>query len=273
MITFPHAKINLGLHVLRKRDDGFHDIESCLYPVGLRDILEVIVNDRGETLFESSGITIPGDPKENLCLKAYELVAEDYPMKTVNIHLHKQIPVGAGLGGGSSNGVSMLQLLNNVFDLSIPPERLMKYAVELGSDCPFFLSNSPSLVSGKGNQVEETEIDLSTYTIALVFPDIHIVTAEAYALVRNWSNRKSLKEILLLPVEKWKDHLHNDFEDVIFNTYPELAIIKQHLYDAGAVYASMSGSGSTLFSLFRKIPEDLSEISFQYPHTFISGQF
>lgn len=251
MLKFPNAKINLGLNIVAKRNDGYHDIESCFYPIPIKDALEIIPAEKSS--FETAGLSIPGLSDDNLVLKAYELLKADYHLTPVEIILHKNIPMGAGLGGGSADGAFMLTLLNEFFNLELSNEKLESYALQLGSDCPFFITNKPKLVSGRGEIFENTSLDLSGYFLALAFPEIHIGTAEAYQVVKPKRPEISIKEIIeKYPVEDWKGKLVNDFEAGIFEKYPKLKQIKNRFYDNGAVYASMTGSGSTIFGLFNK---------------------
>jgi 4-diphosphocytidyl-2-C-methyl-D-erythritol kinase len=251
MLTFPNAKINLGLNITAKRVDGYHDIESCFYPIPMKDALEIIPSE--SLKFNSTGIPIPGNSEDNLVIKAYHLIKADFDIPAVEIILHKNIPMGAGMGGGSADGAFMLTLLNDYFKLNISKEKLEEYALKLGSDCPFFIENKPKLVTGRGELFEETSIDLSGYYIGLVFPAIHISTAEAYNGIIPLKAEISVKEsIENHPIEEWKMILKNDFEKGIFRTHPELQAIKNKFYDDGAVYASMTGSGSTIFGLFDK---------------------
>jgi 4-diphosphocytidyl-2-C-methyl-D-erythritol kinase len=250
MIAFPPCKINLGLNILSKRQDGFHNIETCSYPIPWTDILEVI--PAGETEVTFSGNSIPGRAEQNLCLKAYELIKNDFGIGPVKIHLHKIIPIGAGLGGGSSDAAYTLRLLSNVFELSLTPDQLRKYAAQLGSDCSFFTQDKPQLGSGKGELLHDLDITLNGFWLILVKPPTHISTQQAYSGVVPKSPKTTLHEILPLPPSRWKGSLENDFEESIFSIYPEISTIKNQLYAQGAVYASMSGSGSSVFGLFEK---------------------
>jgi len=254
MIAFPNAKINLGLKVLHKRPDGFHNIETIFYPVGLSDILEIIPTKDGVLSFAATGLRIPGDPKENLCLKAFHLLSSDLHLPPVKIHLHKVIPIGAGLGGGSSDGAFTIKLLNDIFSLGLSDDQMMDYARNLGSDCAFFILNKPAFAFGKGDRFEFIDLDLSGYRIGIETPEIHINTVEAYAMIRPKSEPSEffpiLKKIISQPVKEWKDLLVNDFEHPVFNKYPELEKIKQDFYERGALYASLSGSGSSIFGIF-----------------------
>lgn len=255
MLKFPNAKINLGLNITAKRTDGYHDIESCFYPIPLKDALEIIPAKK--LRFESTGLKIPGNSKDNLVLKAYELLKADFDLHALDIILHKNIPMGAGMGGGSADGAFMLTLLNKYFDLGIANKELEAYALQLGSDCPFFIDNQPKLVSGRGEIFESTKLDLSGYYLALVYPNIHISTAEAYSGVKPQKAQISIKEIIENhPVEEWKRLLKNDFEVGIFEKYPKLEELKNKFYEDGAIYASMTGSGSTIFGIFKEQPKN-----------------
>ena len=246
MIVYPNAKINLGLNVLRKREDGYHDISSVFYPVKeCVDILEIIKSEEFE--FTNSGIEIPDG--ENLCEKAWKLLHTDFGIGNVTIHLHKQIAIGAGLGGGSSDASFTLKSLNELFDLNLNNKELEKYALRLGSDCPFFIDNTPKLVEGIGEKMTSIDLDLSNYEIRLVNPDIHISTKEAYSRVVPRIPVLEVEKIIELPIIEWKEKLKNDFEESIFLKHPELRELKDQLYKEGAIYASMSGSGSVIFSI------------------------
>ena len=254
MIVYPHSKINLGLHVIRKRDDEFHELETLFYPLDLCDALEIIPAADGKTEFTSSGIAIPGNGSDNLCVKAYEILQRDYELPPVKIHLHKMIPVGAGLGGGSSDTAFSLKVLNDLYSLKLQDEKLQHYAQQLGSDCSFFLGNTPAYATGRGEILTPYPFSLKSYSLVLVKPDVHISTADAYAGTTPKQPETPLKETLSLPPEKWKDLLVNDFEKTIFRKFPQIAKIKSQLYNMGAVYACMSGSGSSVFGIFRNKP-------------------
>ena len=249
MLSFPNCKINLGLRILRRRDDGYHQLETVFYPLPVKDALETIRSQ--ELTFTASGLPIPGDPTDNLCLKAWQLLKKDLPeLPPVQIHLHKHIPMGAGLGGGSADGAFMLQLLNKQFHLELSTERLIQYAAQLGSDCPFFIINKPCLGGGRGEELQPIELDLSSYRMALVSPGTHIGTAWAFSQCTPSEKGKPVREIIAQPVNTWAAELVNDFEAAIFPAYPELKRIKEELYNAGAIYASMTGSGSAFYGIF-----------------------
>ncbi|MBK6264037.1 4-(cytidine 5'-diphospho)-2-C-methyl-D-erythritol kinase [Marivirga sp. S37H4] len=254
MISFPNAKINLGLNILSKRADGYHNISSCFYPIPVKDALEIIPAQR--TTFESTGLKIPGKPEENLVWKAYHLLNKEFNLPEVEIVLHKAIPMGAGIGGGSADGAFMLKLLNDYFKLNLSTEKLENYALKLGSDCPFFIQNKPKLVSGRGEIFEDIAVDLQGYFVGLVFPGIHIGTKEAYNGIHPKNPETPIKEIIENhPLKDWKNNLKNDFEESVFKQHPTLALIKNKLYDSGAIYASMTGSGSTMYGIFKEKPE------------------
>ena len=249
MIAFPNAKINLGLNIVSKRPDGYHNLESCFYPVLWQDILEILPSKK--TQFTSSGIDIPGNPDSNLCLKAYQFLKKDFDIPPVNIHLHKIIPIGAGLGGGSADATFTLKMLNELFELQISDESLERYASQLGSDCPFFVENKPVYATGTGTDFSSINIDLTGKYIVIVKPEVHVSTAKAYAGITPQVPPINVKEIIeIRNTREWKDLLKNDFEEGIFHSHPEVAAVKQLLYDHGAIYASMSGSGSAVFGIF-----------------------
>ena len=253
MILFPNAKINLGLHVLSKRKDGYHDIETCMVPIPLFDALEIILDKK--TTFTSTGLEIPGNEKDNLILKALKLIRKDFnELPPVNIHLHKNIPMGAGLGGGSADAAFALKLYNNLFDLFLEDWFLEDYAAVLGSDCPFFIENTPKIATGRGEVLEEVKVNLKGKWILLVNPKLHIGTKEAYAGLTPKLPDHSIKD-LLPNRDLWKEHLVNDFETSIFKIYPQIDELKKEMYERGAFYAAMSGSGSTVFGLFDEEPD------------------
>lgn len=254
MIVYPNCKINLGLRILRKRADGYHDLETIFYPIKLNDMLEVLPGKPMAGLpvqLSLSGIPVSGNAADNLCVKAWHLLKNAYPeLPPVQLHLHKIIPTGAGLGGGSADAAFTLLLLNKLFRLNCPMEQLAAFALQLGSDCPFFLTNSPCLATGRGEILTPVPLDLNGYALMLVNPGIHVSTAAAFAGITPAEPATSVNEIIQLPVSQWKDRLLNDFEKTVFAQHPEIAAIKDTLYAAGAVYAAMSGSGSTVFGLF-----------------------
>lgn len=270
MIAFPNCKINLGLHILQKRTDGFHDIETVFYPFPLTDALEIIQSTEPHSTLDTSGITIDALAEDNICFKAYALLKKDFPqLPAVKMHLHKTIPAGAGLGGGSADGAFALQMLNKKFSLGLPQETLINYALQLGSDCPFFVLNRPCVAGGRGELLEPIALDLTAYSIVLVNPGIHVNTGRAFSQVQLNPKPASLKSVITRPVSEWRSALINDFEAPVFKEYPEIREIKESFYKKGALYASMTGTGSTVYALFEK--ERLP--SFNFPdHYFISVQ-
>jgi 4-diphosphocytidyl-2-C-methyl-D-erythritol kinase len=258
MVVFPNAKINLGLRVVAKRSDGYHDIDTVFYPIPFYDILEIIPSNK-DVEFTFSGKEIIGNINSNLCYKAYQLIKKDYPqIPSVKIHLHKNIPMGAGLGGGSSDGAFMLKILNEKFQLGITGDVLEHYALQLGSDCPFFIANKACGASGRGEQFESIELDLKNKSFLLVNPGLHVSTADAFSKINIANNISPCTSVVKYPIYKWKELLINDFEHSVFEIHPILKEIKETLYSAGAVYASMTGTGSSIYGIFEKdIPENL----------------
>jgi 4-diphosphocytidyl-2-C-methyl-D-erythritol kinase len=260
MIAFPNAKINLGLNILSKRNDGFHDIETVMYPIALCDVLEILESKTRATVFNCTGLSIdnnnePAAVGNNIVIRLYELLKIDFSLPAVHIHLHKVIPIGAGLGGGSSDCAHTIMLLNKLFNLKISDEQMQHYVSRLGSDCAFFLANQPALATARGEILQLLKLSLGDYYIYLVKPPTYINTAQAYSWVSVSGNWPSISYIIERPVIEWKDVLVNAFEKPVFERYPEIRRIKEKLYDAGAVFASMSGSGSALFGLFEHEPE------------------
>ena len=252
MILFPPAKINLGLNILRKREDGYHAIASCMYPIPLCDVLEILPAE--SFMFKQTGLEIDGADDDNLVVKAWRLLNERYDIPPVYIHLRKNIPMGAGLGGGSADATFTLRGLNALFELNLSVKTLQNLAAELGSDCPFFVVDQPQLAEGRGELLSPIDINLDGYYLKILNPGIHIGTAEAYANVHFSKGEKSLVEILSNAPETWKDQLENGFEPSAFESHPKLKLLKDSLYTEGAIYASMTGSGSTLFGLFSEEP-------------------
>ena len=254
MISFPNAKINLGLKVVSKREDGYHNLDTVFYPIQFYDILEIIPTsgvDIPEVSFTTSGKKINGETSSNLCIKAYNLLKKDFPtIKSISLHLHKNIPMGAGMGGGSADGAFMIKMLNEKFMLGLDDESMKSYALQLGSDCPFFISNKPSHATGRGELLTEINCDLSKKTILIVNPGIHVSTAEAFGKIKISENSISPAEIVQQPIESWKGLLENDFEKTVFDHHPNIKKIKEKMYDMGAIYASMTGSGSTVYGIF-----------------------
>lgn len=250
MVVFPNAKINIGLNIVEKRPDGFHNLESCFYPVGWSDVLEIL--PATDFAFRSSGVDIPEGGGGNLCQRAYDLVAADYPIEPVDMHLLKCIPVGAGLGGGSADAAFTITALNALFNLNIPEQQQQDYARKLGSDCAFFVQNKAAYCFNKGDEFDKIGLNLAGKWIVLVNPGVHIPTAAAYAGIVPQQSGQDLRTVLLQPIEVWKDQVKNDFEATIFPKYPLLAELKAQLYQFGAQYASMSGSGSTVYGIFEQ---------------------
>ena len=301
MMVFPNAKVNLGLKVLRKRNDGFHDIETVMIPIGLYDVLEIIITETENTKMYVSGIDIrthgnhhepPAiqkkensliselvmdseskslslsmlggeDLKQNLVMKVYELLKKDFRLPSVYIHLHKVIPVGAGLGGGSSDAAFAIKLFNELFELGLTDEKQMRYASVTGSDCAFFIRNTPAIATGRGEILSPLNLNLKDLFIYVVKPDFSVNTGYAYSLTKPSETGMSLNDIVKMPLEDWKNNLKNDFEKPVFGIYPELSAIKDMLYSSGAVYAAMSGSGSAVFGIFKTNPE---AIDFPYEY-------
>jgi 4-diphosphocytidyl-2-C-methyl-D-erythritol kinase len=253
MIDFSNAKINIGLNIVSKRDDGYHNLESVFYPIKPYDVLELIEASQNE--LHLYGLPIPGDKSDNLCLKALVLMQDRYSVPPQHIHLLKHLPTGAGLGAGSANAAFVIKMLNRTYDLGIDPEELKSLALTLGSDCPFFIENVPQLAKGRGEILEKMDIDLQNYTIALIKPKIAVSTKMAFQAIRPNDQRSSITELIQLPIEKWEGNIVNDFEPGIFEMHPELSDIKKYLYDSGAIYASMSGTGSCIYGIFPSQPK------------------
>ncbi|MBK9592476.1 MAG: 4-(cytidine 5'-diphospho)-2-C-methyl-D-erythritol kinase [Crocinitomicaceae bacterium] len=262
MVTFPNVKINLGLNILSKREDGYHNLQSIFYPVDWCDILEIVKADCFH--FEMTGLEIPGESKDNLVVKAYELMKSRHKLGPVSIHLHKTIPTGAGLGAGSSNGVFALKMLNEIFDLNLDKTTLLKYAAELGSDCSFFIENIPCHVSGRGENLEKIDFSLSKYWIKIIHPGLHISTKEAFSKIVPKSDVINLKSITELTGSDFSKHFINDFEESLKGSYPQLQQLKQDLLSEGAIYASMSGSGSAIYGLFENEPKPKVGAKFEF---------
>ena len=255
MVVFPNCKINLGLQVLQKRNDGYHDIATVFYPVPLKDVLEIVpLTSAQAPVIHMYGLPVSGADADNLCIKAWQLLRKDFPhLPAIQIHLLKNIPMGAGLGGGSADGACMLQLLNNKYNLGLTEPQLLLYALQLGSDCPFFIINKPCYASGRGEVMQSIDLDLSGYQLAMANPGIHVNTGWAFKnLFADGASPKNsaVKEIAGQPITEWKNKLLNDFEAPVFQQFPEIKAMKENLYALGAVYASMSGSGSMVFGLF-----------------------
>lgn len=252
MITFPNIKINLGLSITEKRPDGYHNLETVFYPVALEDALEIRTNPEAQQKFtlHQHGMEITGNPENNLVVKAYLLLDKEFHLPPVEIHLYKHIPSGAGLGGGSSDAAFMLKLLNEHYNLQLSDNQLEDYAATLGADCAFFIKNTPTYAEGIGNIFSPIELSLKGYRIMIVKPDVFVSTREAFANIRPHRPEYPVREVIRRPVAEWKDTLINDFEASVFPQYPVIGEIKEELYHQGAIYASMSGSGSSVFGLF-----------------------
>ena len=257
MIIFPNAKINIGLNIINRRDDGYHNIETIFYPINIKDALELV--PAKELSFNSSGLEVPGNAADNLCVKCYHLLKKDFDLPPVSIHLHKHIPIGAGLGGGSADAAFFIRLLNQNFSLGLNGDDMERYARKLGADCAFFIRNQPVFAFDKGDEFEPVKLDLSGFKIVLVMPPVHVSTSEAYGGVKPALVQQSLMELIYRPVSEWKNCIKNDFELSVFKNHPVIRGVKAALYEAGALYASMSGSGASVFGIFNKFP-DLSEI-------------
>ena len=271
MINFPIAKINLGLNVVEKRPDGYHNLQTVFYPVPIKDALEVHVMDEAfpsdyDCDLKVTNITIEGDEQRNLVVRAYQLLKQDFPtLPRIHSHLWKGIPTQAGMGGGSSDCAYMMLLLNQQFQLGLTDEQLVEYAAKLGADCAFFILSRPCYAEGIGEKLQPIDLSLSGYYIAVVRPDIPVPTKEAFSRIRPHYPAQNCRETVMQPVETWRDTLINDFEESVFALHPEIGNIKQQLYDMGATYAAMSGSGSALFGLFKKQPDSLSQ---EFPNMF-----
>ncbi len=257
MIVFPPAKINLGLQVLRLRDDGYRDIRTVMLPVPLHDVLEAIVDPAlapGEVVFTRSGRPVPGDPDQDLCARAVRQLAQRKALPGLRLHLHKVIPMGAGLGGGSSDGAHTLLLLNDLLSLELPADELHDMAAALGSDCPFFLRPGPQLAEGRGERLTPVEIKLSGWWLVVANPGVHVGTAEVYANTPLGPDAEDLIALVGSPPTAWPGRLVNDMETYVLKAYPQVAALKRSLEEAGATYAAMSGSGASVFGLFRERP-------------------
>lgn len=255
MIVFPTCKINIGLSIAGKRDDNFHNIQTVFYPIGLKDALEVIPSHTFQ--FTCSGIEV-GNVASNLCVKAYQLLQKKYPVPPVKMHLHKAIPAGAGLGGGSSNAAATLVMLNNLFQLHIPTPELMKIALDLGSDCPFFILNKPCYATSRGEVLTPIHLQLAAFKLLIINPGIHINTGEAFASIKSY-HTTNLKEDINEPIYKWKDLISNDFEPAARKKFPIIDHLLNNLYAHGAIYAALTGTGSTVYGIFSE------RISFPIP--------
>lgn len=251
MVLFPNCKINLGLQIKNKRADGFHNLETIFLPIPLTDALEVVQSETKDCTLAVTGISIDAHAEDNICVKAYRLLQQQFlQMPGIKIHLHKVIPSGAGLGGGSADGAFMLQLLNRKFNLGLTVEALIPMALKLGSDCPFFILNQACYATGRGELMEPVQLPLNGYELVLVNPRIHVNTGWAFKQLQADRPHYNIQEVIQQPVPEWKNRLVNDFEKPVFTAHPEIAAIRDQLYGQGAVYAAMSGSGSTVFGIF-----------------------
>ena len=254
MIDFPGCKINLGLSVLRKRPDGFHEVETLMYPVPMNDALEIIPARDGQFSFNISGFDISGDRKANLVVRAFELIKSEFDLPAIKVHLHKAIPFGAGLGGGSADAAATIKLCNQLFNLNLSVEEMEDYARPLASDYAFFIHNHPAPPTAKGDQVHAENLSLKNSFLLIVKPPVHINTTEAYSWITPTEKEANLQKIVQMPLKKWRGLLLNDFENAVFEKFPEIRGIRDELYSVGALYASLSGSGSAVFGLFDKEP-------------------
>ncbi len=254
MVLFPNAKINIGLNILRKREDGYHDLETLFYPIGLKDALEYVVNGTDQVNFEISGLQIDIRPEQNIVLKAYRLLQYEHSLPGLDIHLHKVIPAGAGLGGGSADAAFFLKSLVEYFELKISRKKLVSIAGRLGADCAFFLENKPAYATGTGDQLSLVDLSLKGYHLLLVKPPYGANTKEAYSGVVPQEFPFDFKKIVCGEMKEWKSHIKNDFEKTLFVKFPELGLLKNRLSGMGAEYVSMSGSGSSVYAIFRQEP-------------------
>lgn len=264
MLVFPNAKINLGLYVTEKRTDGFHNIESIFLPVALCDALDVIPSNNNAFEMEILGADIEGSIEDNICAKAWRLLHREYNIQGIKSALLKNIPMGAGLGGGSADGAFMLNLLNEMFLLKLSIKKLEAHAAELGSDCPFFIENKPKFVSGRGEYLEEIDFSLKGFFATVVHPAIHVSTPKAYSLIKPEPATTNLRDIASIPISEWKERIVNQFEKPIASLHPQILEIKEELYNQGALYASMSGSGSAVFGIFN----EQKDLKAQFPNYF-----
>lgn len=252
MIVFPNCKINLGLNIIGKRTDGYHDLETVFFPLPLYDVLEIIqpAQVQNDTTIKVTGIALNGNDEDNLCMKAYRLLKKDFPqIPAIKTWLHKTIPAGAGLGGGSADGAHMLLLINRKFNLNLTQQKLLDYALVLGSDCPFFILNKPCFAEKRGEVLEPVPLHLSGYKLVLINPGIHVNTGWAFSHVK-YSAAGQIKKAIQTPLQQWQNNLLNDFEPVVFKKYPEIQDIKTYLSEKGALYTSMSGTGSSVYGIF-----------------------
>ncbi|RYF89394.1 MAG: 4-(cytidine 5'-diphospho)-2-C-methyl-D-erythritol kinase [Chitinophagaceae bacterium] len=272
MVVFPNAKINLGLNILSKREDGYHNLHTVFAPIAVKDVLEIIeAKDATQDVqFSSSGLPVAGELSSNLCVRAYQLLKKDFTdIPPVRMHLHKTIPMGAGLGGGSSDAAFALQLINQKFNLQLSRAQLIGYAAHLGSDCAFFILNRPCYATGRGEVLQPLDLDLTAYKILLVNPGLHINTAQAFSKIVPGIHTTDLRTLLAKNIRQWKNYLHNDFEESVFSAFPEVGAIKNLLYQQGALYASMSGSGSSVYGIFEKHTQPAIKFPQHYFHRWV----
>lgn len=268
MLTFPNCKINIGLYITERRPDGYHNLETAFYPVALTDVLEVIPAATEEVYLY--GKAVAGDKNDNLVWKAYRLLKDQFQqIPELDVHLLKSIPMGAGLGGGSADGAFMLRLLNDYCKLGLSNDELIQFALQLGSDCPFFIPNTPQFAQGRGEIMSPLDLDLSGYSIQLICPQVHISTAAAFKMITPKAVPFDLSKLPELPIEQWVEYISNDFEEPVFAQHPALSGIKQQLYIQGAIYASMSGSGSTIYGIFEKGRQAVIESSLSFESYYI----
>jgi len=253
MILFPNAKINIGLNITERRPDGYHNLETIFYPIDIKDALEVVKSDK--LSFTSTGLDIPGATEDNLCVKGYHMLKQDHELPPVSIHLHKHIPIGAGLGGGSSDAAFFIRLMNEEFKLGLSVDEMTGYARRLGADCAFFIENKPVFAFERGDEFESIKLDLSAYKIVLVMPPVHVSTGEAFRGIQPAPVKESLFDLINEPIADWKKFIKNDFEQTVFKNHVEIRGIKAALYEAGAIYSSMSGSGASVFGIFADTPD------------------
>ncbi|MBR1558549.1 MAG: 4-(cytidine 5'-diphospho)-2-C-methyl-D-erythritol kinase [Prevotella sp.] len=271
MITYPIAKINLGLNVIEKRADGYHNLETVFYPVPICDALEVMPMSEGfpsdvDCDLKVTNIPIAGDEQRNLVVRAYQLLKQDFPtLPRLHVHLWKGIPTQAGMGGGSSDCAYMIRILNDMFSLGLSKEQMAIYATRLGADCPFFIYSTPCYAEGIGEKLVPIAVDLKGWYIAVVRPDIPVSTKEAFSLIRPHRPAHNCREVMTQPVETWRELLTNDFEESVFALHPEIGQVKEKLYKMGVTYAAMTGSGSALFGLFKESPDSLPD---EFPELF-----
>ena len=270
MITFPNAKINLGLDIVERRPDGYHNLETVFYPIPLCDILEITPAtepDAPEYTFKMHNAMFEGNDADNLVIKAYKALAADHKLPKVDISLYKHIPTGAGLGGGSADAAFALKMLNEIAGLGLTNEELCTYAARIGADCAFFIDNTPAYATGIGNILSPTPCNIAGYYLVLVKPEIHVSTKDAYALVTPQKPQQPLAEIARRPINEWKGAMKNDFEKSIFAKHPSMEKVKEKLYSMGAVYASMSGSGSSFFGIFKE-EQEIDKVKELFPGMF-----